>query len=789
MSGHFRISDQDLSLNGEWNLSFGPQRLPAATLGTSVPPSEFTSIPAQVPGNAELDLVRAGLLPADLEYSDNIYRLRELEGYQWWYERTFEVSADFSGEAVLVFEGLDTLATIWLNGVLVGSADNMLVPQEFALGDLLHEGRNTLVVAIDSAVLAGRSKGAEAGCHAMSGNWESLHVRKAPHMYGWDIMPRVVSAGLWRDVHIAFLPAVRFDDVYLSTRQVDVADRRAVLNLQWNLVDGREAFVPAYALRLRVTDPRDGRMVHETLTDVAGTHGDMVETIETVDPWWPKGYGEAVLYQVELAALDGDEVIATWKTQFGFRTISLRNSECVTPEGDGEFQFVVNGVDIFCKGSNWVPLDALHSRDAERLEPALELLSDLNCNMIRCWGGNVYESPAFFDFCDREGVMVWQDFVLACALYPQTAAFHEKIRAEAETIVSMLRNHPSLALWAGNNEIDQFYPWVKPGVDPNIDDLISRRVLPEVCRRLDPSRTYLPSSPYFGPKFWATGNLRAAVEDHLWGPRDDFKGPFYVESQAKFASETGYHGCPARSTLERIMRPDRLWPWQDNDDWLTHAVRPQPEAHNFDYRIPLMATQIEVLFGSVPDTLNDYILASQISQAEALKFFIEMFRLEKGNRSGILWWNIKDGWPQISDAVVDYYGTRKLAYHVVRRVMQDVVVMAAEPVGGHHRLVAVNDTAADVTIDVSVMREKATVFSAEANVVPANGRLELGQLPACSHGTLYEIAWSGARVQGANHYLAGPRPFDLKHMIGAYRHLLGDAPVDEQNASTAMSKA
>jgi beta-mannosidase len=553
--------------------------------------------------------------------------------------------------------------------------------------------------------------------------------------------------------------------------------------VHWSFTEPADAFMASRTLRLRVFDRVDGRLAHASDNVVLATKGQLHETIADIDLWYPKGYGRPALYDVELALVDGDRVIADWRTAFGFRTIALRNSEVVTPDGDGEFQFVVNGADIFCKGSNWVPLDALHSRDDARLDDTLALLADLNCNMIRCWGGNVYEGQRFYDFCDREGVMVWQDFSLACALYPQTEAFHAEMRAEAEAIVPLLRNHPSLALWAGNNEIDQFYPWAKPGVDPNADDLISRRVLPEVVRRLDPRRLYLPSSPYYSSKLWAGGNVRAAAEDHLWGPRDDFKGAFYTGSTARFASEIGYHGCPARSSLERMMRPEQLWPWQGSEDWLTHAVRPQPESTRYNYRIPLMAGQIGVLFDHVPTELDDFVLASQLSQAEALKFFIEMFRLEKGRRSGILWWNIKDGWPQISDAVVDYYGTRKLAYHIVRRLQRDVLVMASEAKAGQHRLVAINDTAEDVAIDVAVSVAGAAVFATRGRVVPANGRIEIGEVDERRDFTVFDIAWSGDHANGSNHYLAGPRPFDLKVLIALYRRILGDQPVDEQIAS------
>ena len=223
-----RESRAHISLNGTWQLSFGRQQSRADSLAEPKIPAGFATIPATVPGNVELDLIAANMLPHDLDYADNIYLLRAYEAHQWWYARTFAAPAG-PGRPVLVFDGIDTLATVWLNGQRLGSAANMLIPHEFALDGRLREGENTLVVAIDSAVLTGRSLPAEPSTYAHENNWESLHVRKAPSMYGWDIMPRAVSAGLWKDVRIEYRPPIRFDEVYLATLSVDPARRSARL--------------------------------------------------------------------------------------------------------------------------------------------------------------------------------------------------------------------------------------------------------------------------------------------------------------------------------------------------------------------------------------------------------------------------------------------------------------------------------------------------------------------------------------------------------------------------------
>ena len=769
-----------LSLNGRWDLSYGPQDRPACDLDTPEIPSGFVRCPATVPGNVELDLIAAGVLPANLDHGDKVYEVIAYEQHQWWLSRVFTVSSlsEFP-DPVLCLDGIDTLATIWLNGVRIGRTENMLIPHRLEVAGNLREGRNEIVIAIDSPILAAKDLPVDAGCFAMENNWESLHIRKASHSYGWDIMPRVISAGIWRDIEIVNRPEAGFEEVYLATLDVDPERERARLLAQWTL-RSREALLRDGTVTLRVTDFETGRVHRELSRPALGWCGRLETEIPDVELWYPRGSGGQKLYRVTLAYTDANGVErANWHAQFGFRVVELRRSEVLEPDGKGEFHFLVNGREVFIKGSNWVPLDAFHSRDADRMQETLSLAAELDCNMVRCWGGNVYEPPAFFEFCDRNGILVWQDFALACALYPQTPEFHEIIRQEAETIVPLLRNHPCLALWSGNNEIDQFYPFAKPGVNPNEDDLISRQVLAGVCRQEDPYRTYLPSSPYYSPALWERGIANNVPEVHLWGPRDDFKSPYYTRSTACFASEIGYHGCPSRDSLERMMRPENLWPWRDNEDWLVHAVRPQPRSTAYNYRIPLMATQLRNLFGEVPDELDRYILASQISQAEALKYFVEKFRFDKGRTGGILWWNIRDGWPEISDAVVDYYGAKKLAFHLLKELHAPVHLMLGESETSGHCVVAVNDNPEPAQLSGRVHDAGKSLLQFET-VLPENGRVQLGHVPVAQEFAVYRLDWTVAELDGQSHYLTGPRPFPLEQAIALYRNRFGTDLVDKR---------
>ncbi|HUU59476.1 MAG TPA: glycoside hydrolase family 2 [Phycisphaerae bacterium] len=756
------MAERRISLNGTWSLHYCPDDENAPCRPADLDRPDLPEIPAAVPGNVELDLIAAGKLEPP-EVGNNIYGLRDLEAYQWWYSRPFAPPQIPEGCRIeLVFEGLDCIASVWLNRRQVGEGDNMLVAQRFDVTDALRRGgANELAVKIAPAALEGRRHRPDPVEHAAGLNWESLSVRKAPHMYGWDIMPRAVSAGIWRDVYLEVLPPTRWRSVYWATPRTDPAARTASVLLNWDFMTDRPDVDP---LRIRVTLARDGRIALRDERPVVGTHGSRQFTVEDADLWWPRGYGRPALYDATVELLDGEgELVDTHTCRIGLRTVVLERTDATLPDEPGEFVFRVNGEKVFCKGTNWVPLDAFHSRDAAHRDRTFEMLVDLHCNMVRCWGGNVYEDHAFFDLCDEHGVMVWQDFAMACAVYPQTDAFAAAIRREAEAVVNKLRNHPSLVLWAGNNEVDQAYGWAGLALDPNTDRL-SRAVLPEVVRRCDPYRCYLPSSPYISPDVHRRGDQSLCPEQHLWGPRDDFKGPFYVESPAHFVSEIGYHGCPDRRSLEQFLEPDSLWPWQDNEQWLTHCVRAHPEAHGCDYRVPLMARQIAVLFGAVPDNLDDFILASQISQAEALKFFIERWRSGKWRRTGILWWNLRDGWPILSDAIVDYYSRRKLAYAYVQRVQADVCVICREPERGRCEVVAVNGTLGDAAGTAwvrdadggSILRE--TDFAAAANGVSSIGRVPEAPSPA-----MWLIEWRcGGGSTHRNHYLAGPRPFRLE---------------------------
>ena len=769
-------SNNIISLNGEWKLYYGLFNKNAPTTPDELSKADWRVIPATVPGNVELDLLAAREIK-NPEFGNNVYDLRKYEAYQWWYYRTFETPKLNTGECVeLDFEGLDCFGSIWINNHLVGETDNMLIEHRFNITDLLmKEGKNDIYIRIDPALAkAQKYIIGSLGSRTMF-SVEQVNIRKAPHMYGWDIMPRLISAGLWRDVTLEIKKPTRFEQVYWMTNSVDVDNKTAQLILDWQLstdyptIDG---------LTIEISLTRNGRIIYENSSSMLSFCGRKNISLKDVEFWWPRGYGAPALYDATVRIIEEEKHILDEKIQqVGIRTVELIRTDITTKENPGEFVFKINGEKIFVRGTNWVPLDALHSRDKIHLDEAIKMVTDLNCNMLRCWGGNVYEDHAFFNLCDKNGIMVWQDFAMACTVYPQNNDFKDKIQKEATQIVLKLREHPSLVIWSGDNEIDESIGWIfKKKIDPN-ENVINREVLSTIVWEYDPIRDYLPSSPYHSEEYFKKGTdneLRPEV--HLWGPRGYYKAPFYTNVNAHFVSEIGYHGCPNHSSLERMFDPEFVYPWTSdgkwNDEWQTKSVRSHPNSIATIHRNDLMKNQVKALFGDCPKDLDRFIFASQVVQAEAMKFFIELWRMDKFHKTGIIWWNLRDGWPIISDAVVDYYNSKKLAYYYIKQVQHNACVMVGDAKEGKHPVVAVNDTreAKKGAVIIRDADSEEILFSGSFDI-PVNGKSVVGYIPETEKQGMFLIEYSIDKDKYTNHYLAGKAPFNLNDYQRWYQKL------------------
>lgn len=740
--------------------------------------SEMT-IDAEIPGNVELDMERAGILP-ELFFGNNIKLLRKYEYYKWRYSIDIDIPSFDEGETVyLNFGGVDCIADYYLDGINFGHSENALIEHRFDITNICHVGKNLLEVEIHSPLLWAAKQKYDSFEWAYVNNHEALRIRKAPSQYGWDIMPRAVTAGIWKDITIEIESKNEFVDFYITTS--DVREDSAIITCAFQVKTDTPHFS---GLSVRISGYIDGKKEFSDergLSFVRSRYNFMVWSPKL---WWPRGYKDsenAAVYDIKAELIRDGEVIAEYDTTLGIRTVKLERSE-ICDEYGGEFCFIVNGEKVFCHGSNWVPPDAFPSRNISRYEMMLDMAKDLNCNILRCWGGNVYEDDKFFELCDRYGIMVWQDFAMACAFYPQDGEFSGMLKNEAEAVVKRLRNHPSLVLWSGDNECDaHMYAIAKYYPDDNI---LTRKVLPEVIHRLDPNRSYLPSSPYscrsviersFNLKktpeieTWMPSEPYKPIlpEDHPWGSRDYYKSRYYTGLNCAFISEIGYHGCNDIESIKKFISPDKLWHWKDNDEWITHAAEMNGPSGGYAYRIKLMADQVYELFGSEPEKLEDFIFASQVSQAEADKYFIESSRQLKWVRSGIIWWNLIDGWEQFSDAVVSYDGFKKLAYYYIRSASQDVLLSFGEPKDWCIRLFCSNDTRHSAEIEYKVYdadNMDEPVLKGR-KLVAANSAIGLsGMRISYAEKKLYLIEWTLNGVRYTNHYIHGYPAFGIEKM-------------------------
>ena len=755
---------EKISLNGKWDLEFWEQEGDPVTDPAAIAGLKTTRLSATVPGNVELDLLAAGMIE-NPEIGNNIYKLRPYEFCQWMYSRHFTAPSLVDGQRLILdFEGIDCIADIWLNGEKIGSADDALIAHRFDVTGKAKAGDNLLQVVLRSAVLEAQKE--LVGTYSFRHYTESVWIRKPRHCYGWDIMPRLVSAGLWRDVSLIVQDPVSISDVHWVTVDTDPATGNVSA-----FVDVQVKY-PASKIdkvKLHVKLEKEGSTAYE-IERILPTFAWRTEfKLDKAELWWPKGYGDPALYDGTVSIVDEDgTVLASDTRKVGFRTVRLDRSEMIK-DGEGEFSFFINGERIFVRGTNWVPLDGFHSRDARWVDSTLDMVVDLNCNMIRCWGGNVYEDTPFYDRCDREGIMVWQDFSMAGVIYPQDDRFVSKLRDEIKQVVIKFRGHPSLAIWSGNNENDNSLLWTLPTfhIDPN-RDIISRKMIPEVLYEFDPTRPYLPSSPYFSEEAFQNGCQRSDLpQDHLWGPRGYYKDPFYKDAQAIFVSEIGYHGAPNKESVEKMFTKDCRYPWTRdgdwNEEWMTKSVRPLPFFVEFEGRNDLMTKQINLLFGFRPKTLEDFIAASQSTQAEAMKYFVEKFRGERFRRTGIIWWNVRDGWPIVSDAIVDYYNSKKLAYTYLWNAQRTVCVLINDEEEGVLPLRAVNDSfvPAEGKVKVTDVESGKVIYNGKFSV-GSNDRSLVAGLPV-PHGQgvlLIEYETGGQKFR--NHYLYGAPPFDFK---------------------------
>lgn len=655
---------------------------------------------AHVPGSVYADLMADGTMP------DPFWRENELDAFErmkkdYVYQRAFTVTEAQLAHAhvELVCEGLDTLAHVSLNGREIAFADNMHITWVWDVKEQLHAGENTLEIRFDSPILYCAKKADEAP------GWESSdatpgfrHLRKAHCMFGWDWGPRLPDAGIWRPIFLRTWDTARLENALMLQAHHDgVVD-----------VTIRPEIAGESAWSAEITAP-DG----EVLTLPETTAAEQVIAIQNPQLWWPNGLGKQPLYRVTVRLATGD----TRMWRIGLRTMTVSREK---DEWGEEFCHVVNGMKVFAMGADYIPEDNILARvTPERTRRLLEDCKAANFNAIRVWGGGYYPDDAFYDICDELGLLVWQDLMYACAFYDLTPDFERSIRVETQQNVARLRHHASLALICGNNEMEMFMAGANsalinhrtwefvPTYPHHITDYVKmfEYILPAIVKETAPQTYWWPASPSSGGNFDAPNDENRG-DNHYWDVWHGEK-PFteYRKFFFRYASEFGFQSFPCLKSVKQFTLPD------DRNIFSRVMERHQRnQAANGKILSYLSQTF------RYPNSFDDLLYASQLMQAEAIRYGVEHWRRNRGRCMGAIIWQLNDIWPVASWASIDYYGRWKALHYAAKRFFAPVMISAEEegelsqnpkineyhpaPLEKSFRLNVCNETLRDVTGEV-----------------------------------------------------------------------------------------
>lgn len=655
---------------------------------------------AHVPGSVYADLMADGTMP------DPFWRENELDAFErmkkdYVYQRTFTVTEAQLAHAhvELVCEGLDTLAHVSLNGREIAFTDNMHITWVWDVKEQLHAGENTLEIRFDSPILYCAKKAEEAP------GWESSdatpgfrHLRKAHCMFGWDWGPRLPDAGIWRPIFLRTWDAARLENAMMLQAHHDVVVDVTI----------RPEIAGESAWSAEITAP-DG----EVMIILETTATEQVITIEHPQLWWPNGLGKQPLYRVTVRLATGD--MRVWR--IGLRTMTVSREK---DEWGEEFCHVVNGMKVFAMGADYIPEDNILARvTPERTRRLLEDCKAANFNAIRVWGGGYYPDDAFYDICDELGLLVWQDLMYACAFYDLTPDFERSIRVETHQNVARLRHHASLALICGNNEMEMFMAGANsalinhrtwefvPTYPHHITDYVKmfEYILPAIVKETAPQTYWWPASPSSGGNFDAPNDENRG-DNHYWDVWHGEK-PFteYRKFFFRYASEFGFQSFPCLKSVEQFTLPD------DRNIFSRVMERHQRnQAANGKILSYLSQTF------RYPNSFDDLLYASQLMQAEAIRYGVEHWRRNRGRCMGAIIWQLNDIWPVASWASIDYYGRWKALHYAAKRFFAPVMISAEEegelsqnpkineyhpaPLEKSFRLNVCNETLRDVTGEV-----------------------------------------------------------------------------------------
>ena len=635
--------------------------------------SEWMS--ATVPGCVHTDLLDHKIIP------DPFYRQQELEvmwieSADWEYITSFVVSDELISHSNIniQFDGLDTYADVYLNDSLVLKADNMFIGWTVPVKKFLKGGENELRIYFHSAVNIGMEKLRKVPYTLMASNElapenerSNVFTRKAPFHYGWDWGPRLVTCGVWRPVRIEAWNNLNIEDLYV--KPVQITDEKASYSAVVEIVSNGDSEVTLEVLL-------EGKLVaREAVTIQKGISSQVVDfAILKPELWWTNGLGSHKLYQVEVRLKDQARTVHSISTRIGVRTIELVQQK----DSIGtSFMFRLNGVPVFMKGANYIPSDIFLTRNT--MENYKRVVADAvgaNMNMLRVWGGAVYENDEFYDLLDENGILAWNDFMFACALQPDDSLHLDNIKKEAEYNVKRLRNHPSVALWCGNNEnLRAWHTWSWKDLYTDevsaslwkVYENIFYKILPDAVKKYHPEVSYWPSSPQAVENKLAD---RLSGDEHDWTVWFD-NAPFtsYSQNIPRFVSEYGMQSFPEMKTIKAFANDSDL---AYRSAIMEHRQRGQMPWLGPGFNGNEIVKSYITRYYRTPTGFESFVYLSQLVQAEGVKYAIESHRRNMPYCMGTLYWQINDCWPTISWSSVDYFGRWKALHYMVKKAYQDV---------------------------------------------------------------------------------------------------------------------
>ena len=642
--------------------------------------------PATVPGSIHTDLLKHKLIP-DPYYRDNEKLVQWVETKDWEYQTTFDIAPKvFSNTNLnLHFKGLDTYADVYLNDSLILTADNMYRSWYVNCKKHLKPKNNILRILFRSAVNEGLRKAALYSYRLPNHNEKTeesrksgSQTRKSPHQFGWDTHPRLVTCGVWRPIILKAWSVAKIEDIFFEP--LNISTSAASYTIATNITAQKEK---EYSLSLYLNNIKTPFSQQTVLLKKGANNETIKLTIDNPKLWWPNGMGKPNLYTTKLVLRDETGIVDEITTKIGVRTIEVvREKDSIGKS----FYFKINGVPLFIKGSNYVPVDALLTRITnQQTTDIVNAAVDANLNLLRVWGGAIYENDLFYDLCAQKGLLVWQDFMYACSMYPGDAAFLENIKQETIENVKRLRNNPSLALWCGNNElISGWFEWdwpSKPALNISPTDSaqifhdyqkIFNDLIPTVINQYNPQTFYWPSSPGSEPGIKSShtsGDLHYYL---VWYGSQSIQS--YKTAIPRFMSEYGVQSFPSYYTVKKYLAPE--------DENLFSPVMMSRQKSEMPWISPDMEGNKMLMRYlnedyKAPKDFESLVYLSQVFQADAIKIASEAHRSNKPRCMGSMYWQLGDAWPNIGWSVIDYLGKKKAAYYVAKKAFKNVSVIPA----------------------------------------------------------------------------------------------------------------